>query len=189
MTLANEALITVAQAGAWLKLDAATITADTALLEALILSATRQVEDYCGRKFVTQTITETRIGNGRTFLSLRYWPVTDVWSITVDGISLAATAWIERLSIGRLYAAGGAWAKDSEIVIVYTAGYGTDRDVVQAAVPQAATAVKMLVAQMHENREGVKSVSIDGVGSTTYDTDAVPGWQKLVWPLKVSVLC
>jgi subtilisin family serine protease len=114
--------------------------------------------------------------------------VTDVASITVDGIALVSTDWVERLSMGQLFPSAGVWARDSEIVIVYSAGYGTDRAVVQAAVPQAVTAVKMLVAQMHENREGVKSVSIDGVGSTTYDTDQMPGWQKRVWPLKVNVL-
>jgi hypothetical protein len=188
MTLANDALITVAQAGAWAKLDADTIAADTELLEGLILSATRQVEEFCGRAFMTRTITETRIGNGRTFLALYYRPVTDVASITVDGIALVSTDWVERLSMGQLFPSAGVWARDSEIVIVYSAGYGTDRAVVQAAVPQAVTAVKMLVAQMHENREGVKSVSIDGVGSTTYDTDQMPGWQKRVWPLKVNVL-
>lgn len=197
MALATEALITVAQAGAWLKLDNATIVADTELLEELILSATKEVEEFCGRKFITQTITETHVGNGETYLELNYWPVTDVTSITVDGTALTATEWSERLTIGRVYCAevwesavdaSAVWELDSEIVIVYTAGHDSSRAAAQAKVPQAVTAVKMLVAEQYENREGVKSVSIDGVGSTVYDTDKMPAWQKKVWPLKVSVL-
>lgn len=197
MALATEALITVAQAGAWLKLDAAAIVTDTELLEELILSATKEVEEFCGRKFITQTLTETHVGNGETYLELNYWPATDVTSITVDGEALTSAEWSERLSIGRLYCAqvwesavdaSAVWDLDSEIVVVYTAGYDTDRAVVQTKVPQAVTAVKMLVAEQYENREGVKSVSIDGVGSTVYDTDKMPAWQKKAWPLRVSVL-
>ena len=197
MALADAALITVAQAGAWLKLDSATITSDTELLEALILAATKMAEDYCGRKWITQTITETHVGNGESYLELNYWPVTDVTSITVDGTALTSTEWSERLSIGRLYCAqvwestidaSAIWELDSEIVIVYTAGYDTDRSVVQGLVPAAVTAVKMLVALLYENREGVKSVSIDGVGSTVYDDGPMPLWKTVIYPLKVSVL-
>ncbi|OPZ77302.1 MAG: hypothetical protein BWY79_01227 [Actinobacteria bacterium ADurb.Bin444] len=196
MSLATEALITVAQAGAWLKLDAATITADTELLEALILAATKLTEDYCGRKWITQTLTETRVGNGETYLALNWWPVTDVASITMDGTALTSTEWSERLSIGRLYyassweaevEASAVWDLDSEIVIVYTAGYDTDRTVVQGLVPLVVTAVKMLVAELYENREGVQSISIDGVGRTDYRVKD-PIWKQLIQPLKVSVL-
>jgi len=195
MSLATTALITVAQAGAHLKLDAATITSDTDLLESLILAATTMVEDYTGRAFITRTITETRVGNNETYLRLWKFPVTDVASITVDGTALSASDWTERLSIGRVYyssvwetssEAAYVWELDSEIVVVYDAGYGTDRTLVQALVPTAVLAVKMIVGQMYEDREGVKSHSVSGIGSVEYDPDA---WMKKVHALKWGMLC
>lgn len=185
MALSTYALITVAQAGAHCRLDDATITADTTLLEGYILAATSLVEQYTGRVFMTRTIVETQYAKGGTRLNLRWWPVTDIASITLAGTALDSSAWVERLSQGRvLYS---SWTLDAEIVATYTAGYGTDRDVVQAIpeVAAAVMAVKMLVAQMYEDREGISSEAVQGVGSVQKDKEA---WKEWVKRLRVRVL-
>jgi hypothetical protein len=183
MALSLASLVTVAEAGAHLRLDSSTIMTDTTLLEGLIDAATREVEDYTGRVFITKTITETRIGDGEVTLRLWKRPVTDITSVSLAGVALAGTDWIERLSIGRIYYNSG-WTIDEEVVVVYTAGYGA-REAAQAACPEAVLAVKMLVASMYEDREGVKSQSISGIGSMEKDPDA---WKKKVQSLKVSVI-
>jgi hypothetical protein len=167
MALSATSLVTVAEAGAYCKLDAATIVTDTAILEDLIATATQDAEDYTGRAFITRTITETHIGDGRDFLRLWKWPVLAIASATLDGVSLGTT-FTERKSIGRIYLVTG-FTLDAEIVITYSAGYGA-LAAAQAACPKAKDYVKSLVARMHENREGAKSVSISGIGSIDYET-------------------
>lgn len=172
MALSANSLVTVAEAGAFCKLDAATIVSDTSLLETVIAAVTQWAEDYTNRCFITRTLTETQVGEGSITLRLRKWPATDVTSITVSGVAL--TTWVERLSIGRLYLQTSAtiyntaWPLDEEIVIVYTAGYGA-RAAAQAACPNAVLAVLMMIAGFYESREdGVESVSISGLGSVSY---------------------
>lgn len=138
---------------------------DDDLLEMLIEAATKQAEDYCGRDFVQREITETRIGDATQVLKLYKQPVTDVASISVAGEAL--TTWSERLSIGRVYHLV-VWPRDYEIVVIYTAGYGTNRAATQALVPDAVAAVLKAVAAWYENRMGVKSQGIAGIGSTDY---------------------
>lgn len=167
MALSAASLVTVAEAGAHLKLDSATITADTALLEGLIDAATRWAEDYTGRVFITRTITETHIGDGSTMIRLWKWPALDVASVTLAGTVLLVTDWVERLSIGRIYY-DLDWTLDEEVVIVYSAGYG-DRAAAQLACPNARLAVLMMIGGVYESREdGVESVSISGLGSVSY---------------------
>ena len=68
-----------------------------------------------------------------------------------------------------------------------TAGYGAGRAATQALIPDAVTAVLMMVAYLYENRvDQVKSESIAGLGSVTYD---IPSQAKeLLNPLRVNVL-
>lgn len=76
-----------------------------------------------------------------------------------------ANDYTEKLHVGRLK---GTWLKDYEYEIVYTAGYGADRDAAQIAVPEAVLAVLAAVAVWHENRLGFSTESISDVGSVKY---------------------
>jgi len=60
------------------------------LLIRMIEAATATIETYCGRKFETQTYTETMDGTGQRKMSLRNVPVTAVASVTIDGKSIPA---------------------------------------------------------------------------------------------------
>jgi hypothetical protein len=75
------------------------------------------------------------------------------------------TNYTEKLHMARLV---GSWVKDYEYVVTYTAGYGSTRVLAQAAVPEAVMAVLAAVAIWAENRLGVKSEGVTGVGSVEY---------------------
>lgn len=159
---------------------------DDDLLERLIEAATKKAEDWTGRAFVQREITETHIGDNKQVLKLYKQPIVadSISSITVGGVAL--TSWSERLSIGRLYHLI-VWTLDAEIVVVYTAGYGADRAATQALIPNAVAAVLLILANLFENRtDQLKSESIAGLGSVTYD---IPSQAKeLLNPLRTNVL-
>jgi len=139
---------------------------DDDLLERLIAAATKKAEDYTGRVFIQREITETHLGDSTQMLKLYKQPVVDVTSVSVGGVAL--TSWSERLSIGRIYHLI-VWPLDYEIVVVYQAGYGADRDAAQLLVPDAVAAVLLIVADLFENRgDKVDSINITGLGSTSY---------------------
>jgi len=138
---------------------------DDELIERLIEAATKKAEDYTGRAFVQREIVETRIGDNRQALKLYRQPIVSVDGITVGGDDLAS--WSEGLSIGRIYHLV-VWPLDYEIVVTYTAGYGANRAAVLALVPDAVLAVLIAIATWCDNRIGVKSQSISGIGSTDY---------------------
>ena len=88
----------------------------------------------------------------------------------------------EQLSVGRL---SGGWLKGTEYQIVYSAGSGVDRATVAALLPDAVTAILIAVANWYENRTGVSSESISGIGSTNYDQGLPEASKKLLGALKV----
>lgn len=162
---------------------------DDNLLERLIEAATKKAEDHTGRVFVQREITETRIGDDEQFLKLYKQPIIDVASVTVGGDALSS--WSERLSIGRIYHLI-VWPLDYEIVVVYTAGYGTDRAATQALIPDAVIAVLLMVAYLYENRvDMVHGESISGIGATTYELPLYvekSGAKQYLEALRVNIL-
>lgn len=157
---------------------------DDDLLERLIEAATKKAEDYTGRTFVQGEVTETHIGDNKQVLKLYKRPVVDVTSVTVGGTAL--TTWSERLTIGRIYHLV-VWPLDYEIVVVYTAGYAATRAATQALIPDAVSAVLLILADLFENRgDKVDSISISGLGSTSYKLPSRAA--ELLAPLRTSVL-
>ncbi|MBA7587109.1 hypothetical protein ES708_29126 [subsurface metagenome] len=142
---------------------------DDELLERLIEAATKIAENQSGRTFIQGTITENRIGNGDRLLSLHWLPIVSVTSVKLDGVALTKdTDYIELLDMGWLKRSSG-WTKDKAIIIVYIAGYGEGRDATQALVPDAVTAVLLILADLYENRgDTVDSINISGLGSTSF---------------------
>lgn len=97
-----------------------------------------------------------------------------------------AIDFIEQLNIGRLYRES-SWIQDYIYEVVYTAGYATTRAATQALVPEAVQAVLLMIAYLYENRtDQVKSESVVGIGSVTYDISSQA--LKLLNPLRVNVL-
>lgn len=75
------------------------------------------------------------------------------------------THYTEQLSIGRLR---GAWSAGTDYVVVYTAGYGADRDAAQVALPNAVLGVLSAVAVWYENRLGLAEESVSDLGTAVY---------------------
>lgn len=153
---------------------------DDELLTFLIKGATKKCEDYCGRAFIQRTITENRVGDGGNLLALNKRPVTSLTSITLDGDTLTEdTDFTLHKEEGHLTRPIGesfwttdiqrlCWNEGLKIVIVYTAGYAATRAAVQALLPDAVLAVLVTVSQLYENRLGLKSEQISGIGSADY---------------------
>ncbi len=163
---------------------------DDDLLEILINAATKKCEDYCNRAFIQGTITENRIGDGGTLLQLNKRPVSAFTSITLDGSALTEdTDFTLHKEEGHVTRPTGisfwttdiqrvCWNEGAKIVIVYTAGYAATRAATQALVPDAVLAVLIAVANWYENRLGVESQSISGVGSISYSVGELPEASK-----------
>ena len=138
---------------------------DEELIEFLINTATNKVEEYTERAFIEREVTEEHLGDGTELLRLRRIPVSSVSSISVNGEDI--NSWTERLAVGRVYYYH-TFGIASEIEVIYTAGYGATRTLAQAAVPEAVMAVLAAVAHWYDNRMGLKSENVTGVGSVVY---------------------
>jgi hypothetical protein len=160
---------------------------DDTTLELMIEAATQLAEDYTGRAFVQRTITETHYGDDSDILKLYRQPVVSITSVTMEGSSISSSNYTERLAIGRLYYAP-LWIQDYEIIVVYVAGYGADRDTTQADKNGKIGMMGVLttVAHMWENRLGLKTMNVAGVGSTDYGIigELPEAAKKILNPLK-----
>ena len=135
---------------------------DDDFIESLIQAATDIAERYTGLAFIEREITETHIASNP--IKLFYQPVKAITRVKINGV--ATTDYAERLSVGRIY---GRFKEYNEIEVTYIAGYGTQSEA-QLAVPQAVTAVLLLIADMYENRgDRIDSQSITGLGSVSYN--------------------
>ena len=163
---------------------------DDRLLEQLIDTATKKAEDYTERAFIQRGITEQHIGDGGRVLKLNKQPILEIDSVKINGEEI--TDYTARLAIGRLYRS--RWNLEDEIEIVYTAGHGgedADQEEVQLSVPDAVLAVKIAVANWYNNRLGLRSENISGVGSADYgEAGELPDISlKLLTKLRVNILC
>jgi len=144
---------------------------DDSLLEEAINAATKIVEDYCGRAFITRTVTENRIGNGDKLIRLNKMPIDSITSVTLDGTELTVDTDYDDnlLTMGWLKRAS-KWTKDKTLVVVYDAGDCADLDAVRSDYPQAILATLLIMADLYENRgDRVAVESITGTSSTTYN--------------------
>jgi hypothetical protein len=165
MSLSNYAIVTLQDTKGFLKVDS---NDDDSLIELLIETASKKTADYCNSQWVMREIEEVHIGDGKTKLYLYRQPVISVESVTIDGEEY--TDYTERLSGGYLT---GNWAKDLEIIVTYTAGYAawnSDTDI-NTIIPDARLAVLDCVAEWYNNRIGIKSESVSGIGQITYNDE------------------
>lgn len=78
------------------------------------------------------------VGNGRRVLLLPEMPVTDVVSVTVDGVALTAGQGCRWNRYGILTRLGGCWPLDSLVSVTYGHGYEPVPDVVKRVCLQVA---------------------------------------------------
>ena len=175
MPLDADALVTLAEAKAQLKREEGN-NADDDFIEQLINRASDYAEDYCGRKFTQQTITDKLFdGSGVENLFLVPWPVISITSLFIDTgrtfpASTALVEWNPSTGIGQ-------YLLDKEIGEVsllddtfprlrgvikatYTAGY----TVVPGPIKQA---VLLLVDKWFDEREqsAAGQVEAETIGS------------------------
>lgn len=107
-------------------------TAQDALLERYINSASQQIERYCDRSFISESKTEFYDGTRSNELLLRRSPVSAVSLVAVDS---ERTFGSDTVLVASTYAVvgdvalrrhSGTWGKGSQnIKVTYTAGYST----------------------------------------------------------------
>lgn len=83
MSLNSNALITVAEAKAFLGM-ASSITSEDPILELFINSASERVASYCDRVFVSDTYTEFHSGRLQNFLLPNQFPVTSIAQMRIS---------------------------------------------------------------------------------------------------------
>ena len=135
---------------------------------------------------VLQTITTDYTISGAT-ITFEAGSTPDDGAIITANYNIAVVYdYTEQLHIGRLYREAG-WTQDYIYEVVYTAGYDAGRAATQALVPDAVTAVLLILANLFENRtDKVDSINISGVGSTSYKLPSQA--EELLYPLKVNVI-
>ena len=133
------------------------------IIQLLIAAAEKKAEDYCSTFFVQRETTEYHTGDGKTVLYLFRTPIVAIESVSVDGEEVDYTA---RMNSGVLI---GNWPNGSNIEVVYTAGILDDYD---GDLPDAKLGILTAVAIWFNNRLGVQSESISGIGSVSYDYES-----------------
>lgn len=188
MPLANTiALTTLDLVKAELGIALATTTYDT-VIERQILAASQAIENYCGRKFRKETLTEKYAGTGTQRLLLERTPVVSITSIEDDGSEIDADTYeIEDADAGIVWGES-SWTRRGRTIgiaadfvpgtgqklieVAYSGGYvlpgdsvGTRNlpyDIEEAAI---ITAVSLYRARGADRRVAAESV---GDGSATY---------------------
>jgi uncharacterized phiE125 gp8 family phage protein len=124
MPLAPNALTSLEAVKAYLKINL-TETNDDALLEDLINASSSAIENYCKRNFIEQDyVDEEYDGNGLSGLYLRQYPVKAITSVSIEELTLSATDYKCKKSIGKLIRKNCRWPEgEINILVSYTAGY------------------------------------------------------------------
>jgi uncharacterized phiE125 gp8 family phage protein len=150
-------LITVARARQVPQLAAV----DATIVETLILAASKAIERYCNRLFVSQSLIEVYDGNGETEIMLRHYPLITLTSVVIlnDDESITTIAITEFRTDS---ATGHVWFKPNataaytyfpsgrgNITITYTSGFA----IIPADVQQACAqwAAELYTSQKHES--------------------------------------
>lgn len=152
--------VTVKEAQDWLRVD---YDDDVETIRALIKAARQHAEVYTERAFINQTLTySVDCFWGSDVLHLPRPPLSSVSSITyvdTDGNTQTVSSSIYSVDTdsepGRVYRAySQTWPTPRQqrnaVTVTYVAGYGSSKTNVPDAIR---TAIKMMVADMYENRE------------------------------------
>lgn len=142
------------------------------LITLLINSATKQIENWCNRHFISATYTETFDGENKKNLYLRERPITAVASVKDDTTTLTVDEdYYAYMSEGRIMKASGVWIDSPQnYTVEYTAGYTSLADVPD----DIQLACLMIVASAYnvKNRAGIKRESYGSGYSVEYETKA-----------------
>lgn len=197
MAVSAYAIPTLVQVKNYLKLDITVTTSDT-ILEGWIDAVSHAIEQYTGRKFAIQSVTgEIHDGNGTDILYPKYWPVTQISTVTTPGASDITSAlqyraspddsWMDILTDSdhvftdvdwpyiKLY--GTAWPPgERNIKISYKSGYSViPGDILMVAIEMTAMFWKES-NQSGDARLGRTSQSNQGFNNSYIDLN--PRWRN-----------
>lgn len=158
-----------------------TTTNDDTFLTALVSNVSQFIETYLNRIIASASYTDFYNGVGyyTQTLALRNTPVTAVQLLTIDGVTITASAGFGKpgynFDDSFIYLTGYSFGRGvRNIQVTYTAGYAsTPLDIVQAA--------NQLVAWRYKEiqRIGQQSKTLNNE-TTTYQTDAMPNDVKTI---------
>jgi hypothetical protein len=134
-----------------------TSATDDVLIASLVTSASAWVKSYLNRDILENTYSDVLDGTGTPKLMVGQYPVTDVLSLTVDGMAVDLTTIVYRGAMlirtdGAMFTSGYG-----NVAVVYKAGYAAiPADIGQAVVKMTAWAYK------EKDRLGHASKTIQG---------------------------
>ncbi|HHY92858.1 MAG TPA: hypothetical protein GX511_05915 [Firmicutes bacterium] len=163
-------LVTLAEAQAYLQLDAA-----SADLADLVTNISAQVEAYTGRYFIQRQVTEYQDGGGCD-LFLQHSPVVGTPTVTDLETGLPVTGFVSYPQEGILYLPGGWPAGRRRYEVQYVAGYAADTSEVPKDVKQAA--LEWIYARYYRRDAGL---SREALGDYSWSGEAgIPSAVRLV---------
>ncbi len=134
-----------------------------ALYQLYIDAAEKIVEDNLSYSPASASYTHTLVGSGMAYLQLRAKPITELTSVTVDGISRdVGDFYINDEYITDITRA--AFPNGATIIVEYTAGWAAVPALIQMAVMEIAS---LLSLQAGENI-GVSSTTFDGGNTRSF---------------------
>lgn len=125
--------------------------AEAPQVQACIDAASDVVENYCGRVWRLQTVTEFYDG-GKSALNLRSTPVASITTVTESGTTVASTGYVLDANSGQLYRGTTAGAQDwspgvQNVTVTYVAG--------ASSIPEPVThATKQVLRLLWTERNG-----------------------------------
>jgi hypothetical protein len=143
---------------------------------------------------IATTVEEVRNGNGNDRLTLHYWPIMDVAKVVINNIEMPAspdgvqTGWVnDQYAVELVTTAIPATVPGiafplrfirgyQNVRITYTYGFSS----IPGDVEQACIDLVAYRSTIGRNKVGIKSEALTGVGTITYNTDAVPDSVKAV---------
>lgn len=162
------------------------------LLQRLITSCSLDILAKMSRKSILQTaVTERRNGNGNSQMTVHYWPIISVQSVSVNGVAFSPSPDGVQAGyrfddfaiyiIGTPYNSALAYSPffvkgQQNVALGYTYGYPT----VPYDVEQACIELVSLKATIGRTKIGLRTESLAGIGTTSYITSAVPDSVKAV---------
>lgn len=153
MPLNSNALVTLNEAKTWLDIPLSD-TAQDALLEGLINTASTRIENHCSRLFKRTQRTELYDGRNSDLLLLKNYPAEKPTALVIHGtvLELGSFELQDEMTVKLL---GGVFPKGSlNVQVTYFAGYATIPDDVQTA---AKFLVQWLYSVRTDRRIGIQS--------------------------------
>lgn len=182
--VAPAAWVTLADAKAFLGV---TDAAMDARISAVIAAACLTVENYIGAIVAQRTVTEILdTEDAYSTLVLRYRDIQEVTSLSKADVAETLTDYRLLKGMGALRRLDGACFEPTKWTAVYTAGYPAGD--IPAAITEATLALIRALYNSKGLALGVKSESVDDIGSASYGADSFTNANGTAVPLDVAAM-